>query len=606
MIFNTIQSALSNCFKNEYNDRIALEHLNQKFTYKQLANASNILMNKLLEIGTRKGMHIAVLANDRSIVIVAAIAIYRLGGVFVPLDPLYPINRLEEMGRTSDLSCIIIEDTLPSELQELWRSEIVEELQINRNIFFELDTCIGSDFDLELYKENDPIYLYFTSGTTGQPNPVIGRNISLMHFIDWEINAFGFDKDIRISQLTSPCHDPYLRDVFTTLTIGGTICIPDNRYTILSPFEFKNWVNKEKVNVIHCTPTMFRNLCNSGLDKTDFKELKWVLIAGEQLLAKDIRGWYNTFGERIQLINLYGPTETTLAKLYYHMSSADTEKVYIPIGKPINDTTTHIFNQCMKECKEGEIGELYINTPYRTLGYYKNDEMNEKAFIKDPYSQDGEVVLYKTGDFVKLLPDKNIEFVERRDKQIKIRGIRIELGEIENELSNYSGVKACTIQMIKRDALNDEEYLVAYYVSDVNITKDELASFLRERLPDFMVPQQYIKVDSFPTNVNGKIDYDSLQNLSEAQKNESNSGVNDAVSSSNELEDRLILIWKEILGKDEIGVNDVFMEIGGDSLSIMLLIPRIQTEFDLELSLWQVFDNLTIEKLATQIKENNI
>lgn len=605
MKFQTIQSALTDCFHEKYRNRIAIEHQERQVTYNQLAIASSVLAGKLSAAGAMKGMHIGVLSDDRSIIIAAAVAIFKLGCVFVPLDPSFPVSRLRALGKTADLRYIVLDDALSAELKEQWLDDSVESLQINKSVFFRAGTA--TDFDAQVYNENDPIYIYFTTGTTGQPKPVVGKNIALMHFIGWEIKAFEFTAGIRISQLTSPCHDPYLRDVFTTLTVGGTICIPDNKHTILSPFEFKNWVNKAEVNVIHCTPTMFRNLCSGGLTETDFPALKWILLAGERLLAKDLSRWYDTFGERIHLVNLYGPTETTLAKLSYRISPGDLERTFIPIGKPIHDTSVHILNSTMQECAGGEPGELYINTPYRTLGYYKNDSLNNELFIPDPFSGKPENILYKTGDFVRLLPDQNIQFIERKDRQVKIRGKQVELGEIENELLGYPAMHSCIVGLFNRDTGTDPEYLAAYYIAPEVFSKDELTSYLKEKLPDYMLPQHYIRMHSFPMNVNGKVDISSLPDPKNGSVvNEIISATNGAGSSNNEIGDKLMFIWKEILNKDEIGTQDAFMTAGGDSLGIMQLIARVHTEFEFELSLWQIFDDLTIDKLTTLIKENYI
>lgn len=607
MKFQTIQSALANCFRQEYGDRIAIEHLQSKVSYQQLSAASKALADRLITAGAAKGMHIGVLANNRSIVIAAAAAIFRAGCVFVPLDPAYPVHRLQTLAGTADLSHIILEDGLPAELKEAWNHEPVKTLAADSAIF-NITVTGTCEFNHDIYHDHDPIYLYFTSGTTGQPKPIVGRNIGLMHFIDWEINAFCFEPGVRVSQLTSPCHDPYLRDVFTTLAAGGTICIPDDRNTILSPFEFKYWVNRSAVNIIHCTPTMFRNLCNGGLSPSDFPELRWVLLAGERLLAKDLRAWYQTFGDRINLVNLYGPTETTLAKLSYRISPVDLDKTFIPIGKPIKDTFVHILDAQMQECHADEPGELYINTPFRSLGYYKNESLNQEAFVPDPYNREEGNVLYRTGDFVRVLPDKNIVFIGRKDRQVKVRGKRLELAEIENELLTNPEITSCMVYLLNGENHDENGSIVAYYTSAKNFSKNELSSYLNKTLPDYMLPQYYVKVHSFPMNVNGKIDVASLpdpqktpHNKADAIKTETLTDI-ESSTCGNEIEEKLLRIWKEILNKDDIGLQDVFMRAGGDSLGIMQLINSVNTEFEFELTLWQIFDDLTIEKLATYIK----
>jgi amino acid adenylation domain-containing protein len=601
MRFNTIQSALAHCF-HQRNNKIAIEHKGQQFTYAQLAKASDVLMGKLIAADIRKGMHIGVLANDRKIVIAATIAIFKLGCVYVPLDAAHPVHRLNVMRKTADVSYMVVEDALPAELREVWHAEGVTALPVNSDLLFNAASHANYPFYEKEYHENDPLYIFFSSGTTGTPKPILGRNGSIMHFLDWEINTFELWDGIRISQLGSPCHDPYLRDAFATLTVGGTICIPDSRNTILSPFELKNWVNQARVNLIHITPTMFRNLCSGGLAESDFPDLKYVLLAGERLLSKDLRKWYEVFGERMQLANLYGPQETTSIKLFYRISPRDLHNVIIPIGKPISDTSVHILDAEMQPCREGELGELYIDTPYKSLGYYNNDALNQKAFVPDPFSPNGKNIIYKTGDFVKMLPDQNIVFVERKDRQVKVRGNTVELGEIEEELLRFPNVVSSMVQLFK-DGDTEVEHLVAYYTSAADIAKEALHAYLKKRLPDFMVPQHYVRLDSFPIVVSGKIDVSRLPNPLEQLSHQTHTPGPAAGTPGDEVEERLRQVWKEILNKDEIGMQDVFMNVGGDSLAIMLLINRVNAEFEFELSLWQVFDDLTIEKLAGYIKE---
>lgn len=661
MMYQTIQSALAHCFRERNKNEIAIEHKDQRITYQELEIAAQFLVKKLKTLGARKGTQIGVLAEDRSAVIAAAIAVFNLGAVFVPLDPSFPVNRLLSLSLTADLNYILMGDDVSLEIQEAWSGESVRVVEVNMDDLYgeraQAQTYlihskvlhgeshkVGSNgqaeplidrlktyWDRALYHPDDPIYFYFTTGTTGKPKPVVGRNIGLMHFIDWENRTVGFDADTRVSQLTSPCHDPYLRDIFTTLTAGGTICIPDSRHTILSPFEYKTWINQAGVNVMHCTPTMFRNLCNGGLTPEDFPDLKWVLIAGEQLLAKDLKKWYVTFGERIQLVNLYGPTETTLAKLFHLVTLEDMKNGWIPIGKPMNDTTVQVLSPSMEPSPQGEIGELYIKTAYRSLGYYKNDTLNQEVFIADPADPDGGEVIYKTGDYVRMLPDQSILFVGRKDRKVKVRGKQLDLGEVEKELESFPGVNGCIVKMHTSEDHIGSEYLVAYYISEEAISNDELTAYLKDNLPDYMVPRHFIGIESIPMNVNGKIDLSALPDPGHKEDgspddgaislNGEDSSPDDGIPSlngevgspipdgtsiyNNEIEDKLLEIWKEILDKEEVGTEEVFMEIGGDSLGIMQLITRVSSDFDFELTLWQVFDDLTIQKLAELISEGD-
>lgn len=268
----------------------------------------------------------------------------------------------------------------------------------------------------------DPIYIYFTSGSTGQPKAVLGMNKSLVHFINWEIETLGIDHPWRVSQLTSPSFDASLRDFFVPLCSGGTVCIPQNRELILNSASLINWIESSKIDLIHCTPSLFRLFNVKSLTKEQFPNLKYVLLAGERIHPPELENWFITFGERIQLVNFYGPTETTMVKTFYFIKKADTKAPSISIGKPMKGSRVIILDERMNPCPEGMAGEIYIRTPYRTKGYYNDPELTGEKFLVNPFNNDPEDLIYKTEDQGRFLPDGNLEFLGRIDRQVKIRG----------------------------------------------------------------------------------------------------------------------------------------------------------------------------------------
>src|SRR5580704_13418453 len=232
MKFRTIQEALETCFGQENEKKIAVKYAGKQITYGEIACASSIVINKLRSLNTTEGMHVGVFSNNRIITLITAIGVFRMGCVFVPLDPVYPANKIKYLIEIAELAVMISEDDAPGEFLEQKGQYTINSLVLNEEMLFGSKGTHIYDNKKER-KENDPLYIYFTTGTTGYPKPVVGRNIGLMHFIDWEITTFGLYPGIKISQLTSPSHDPFLRDVFTTLVSLGTICIPENRNIIL-------------------------------------------------------------------------------------------------------------------------------------------------------------------------------------------------------------------------------------------------------------------------------------------------------------------------------------------------------------------------------------
>ncbi|MDQ1351767.1 MAG: Amino acid adenylation protein, partial [Acidobacteriota bacterium] len=442
---------------------------------------------------------------------------------------------------------------------------------------------------LEYFPE-DKINIYFTSGTTGQPKAVLGKNEGMAHFIAWEIKEFNIDETKRVSQLTSQCHDPFLRDIFTPLCAGATICVPDSRETILDTAKMIRWLEQSKVNLVHCTPGLFKVFGSNGINPESFPHLQYVLLAGEKIAPRDLENWYNAIGERVQLVNIYGPTETTLAKLFYRIRPEDIQRDVIPIGNPIPGAKVIILNKELKICGPGEVGEIYIRTPFRSYGYYKDPTLNSEKFIKNPFGDSPGDIIYKTGDLGKWNREGHIEFVGREDRQVKIRGFRVELDEIEKRLWEYPGIREAVV--LFRVTGTGNQIICAYFRGDISVP--ELKEYLGRELPDYMAPSFYIKMETFPLNINGKIDYKALPGLDAVEREK-------FAAPRNEMEKRMAGIWTEVLGIERIGIKDGFLDMGGNSLNAMSLTARTFKEFNVNLQLSVIFANPTVEGLVSII-----
>lgn len=433
-----IQKYMVNIMK-EYPKHIAIECEGEQICYKELHQISDKIAYELKAANIGKQAHIGVYMGNKVSIIYAMLGIMKAGCVFVPLDEEYTMNRLIHMIHTADIQ-LILYDKAKSDIQGKVDSR-VKTLSIEDMLRGGYSESLS--IDEEIYQPDDKLYIYFTSGTTGNPNAVVGENKSLLHFILWEIHELNIGVGTRVSQLTSSSHDPYLRDVLVPLLSGGTVCIPSLNSHVLTN-NLVEWMNQARIQILHCTPSLFHIINSFILTFEDFKELKYVLLAGEKVKPWSLKYWYDIFDERIQLINLYGPTETTLAKLFYYIHKEDCKKDDIPIGKPIEGCKVVLIDE------GGNItdnGEIHIKTPYRTKGYYKNDDLNGTCFVQNPFIKE-EDIIYKTGDFGKLLPDGNIVFKGRKDKQIKVRGNRVEVDEIERKMQSYPGINDCVVDYV--------------------------------------------------------------------------------------------------------------------------------------------------------------
>ena len=586
MNFESIQEMFGRA-AGEFGSRVAIERSDRTCTYQELEDRANALANHLLSAGAAKGTVVAIISEDAFETITAIIGILRAGCVFAPLSPVIPAARLRTMIEEIGPSWFITESRHSSLLKTIATAS-------SRAIYLDQPCATNHDTSRPAlhYGPDDTCYLYFTSGSTDRPKAIAGRLKSIGHFIRWELKTLGLAEGPRVSQLTTPSFDAYLRDVFLPLCSGGTVCVPDATSSILETAQLVEWLDRKQINVLHCVPSLFRTILNADLKPDHFAHLKYVLLAGERLLSADVKRWMTVFGERIQLVNLYGPSETTMTKLFYFVRPEDQERRSIPIGKPISDCRAIVLDDEQRACPTGVVGEIYIRTPFRTLGYYNRPDLTSEVFIQNPFNADRSDIIYKTGDLGRELEDGNLEFVGRKDLQVKLNGIRLELPEIENVLRGYESVK--DVVVADREDKNGSKYLCGYVVIDGALDVAEIKKFLAEQLPDYMIPAVFMKLDALPRTISGKIDRRALP--APAQTN------GHSRPPATPIEEILTGIWREVLEREEIDAQANFFELGGHSLLVALLLSRVRRVFKVEIPLRLFFEAPTISGLAAVIE----
>ena len=585
-------------------DAPAVEYGDRRMRYRELEERSNNLANFLLASGASKGSIVAVLAEDRIEVVMAIIAALKAGCVFVPLDPNLPERRMASMVDEVPPGWFIVESKLIDRIPLTSGAKVI--------CLDSTDAPDGKRSDLTYLREyagycnaerpdvssrpDDMCYVYFTSGSTGRPKGIAGRLKAIDHFVKWEIETFGIGEGTRVSQLTSPSFDAYLRDIFVPLCSGGTVCGPKQARTSLDVKSLIEWIDLQKINLIHCVPSLLRSMLGFGLEPNYFSALKHVLLAGEPVLPSDVKKWTEIFGDRIQLVNMYGPSETTMTKLYYLIKPHDSNCRSIPIGKPMPGAKAMVVGSDGKTCPPGTVGEIYIRTPFRSLGYYKRPELTNKAFIPNPFTGDPDDLIYKTGDLGRVLEDGNLEFLGRKDQQVKIRGIRVELKEIEDLLLGHESVK--DVVVIDRDDALGNKYLCAYVEcakeTDASIFKD----FLATRLPDYLVPSMFVMMLSLPRTITGKIDRRALPSIDQ----ERDAAGRAYLAPRTQIEEVIAAIWSQVLNLRKIGIEENFFDIGGHSLLATQVVSRMHNLFGIELPLQTLFENTTIAQLGKQVE----
>ncbi|MDD5753216.1 MAG: amino acid adenylation domain-containing protein [Methylococcales bacterium] len=560
----------------------AIAETNRNISYVQLNQYANQIAASLIEKGIQKGDVVGLLIGTSIDYVVAMLGVLKAGAIFMPLDSETPKKRLD----------FIIEKTAPK-LIITNNPELAADYSVPVTLLHEFQPEISSEPEV-VVDGNDSAYIIFTSGSTGFPKAIEGQHKGLSHFIHWEMKTFELNENSRICWLAPPTFDVSLRDIFVPLLSGGTLVIPDTEARKKTSY-LPTWLAENKITLLHCVPSIFRVLIKEFQDSPHLHlpDLKKVLLAGEPLYAKDVMAWRELFGERIELVNLYGPSETTLAKAYFPIKTLPSQpQAMIPVGQAISNSALLIIKNG-RLCATGEIGEIFIKTPFRTKGYYRDAELTATVFVQNPLHQDSEDIVYKTGDMGRYLENHVVEFLGRQDNQVKINGVRIELTEIEQAVLTHETIEQAVV--IAQDGV-----LVCYFVAREPLSNDALRDHLRQWLPSTMLPTFFVSLTEMPLNLHGKVDRKALPKPDELLYSE------DYQAPENEIEIQLVEQWQKLLGLNKIGVTHAFIDMGGDSLKAMRMIAGIYKTFNVDISLKDFFEQPTIRHLANLISKTNV
>ncbi len=570
-------------------DNVAIESSSRRVSYGELNAWSNDLAARLVDAGLRKGAIVYLAVESTFTTVAAILAVLKAGGVFVPIDPHQPGARLRALGAQVPPAFVLTE--------ELLSAAIAEQFGKRAKVLRAEPPAAGQGRSVAnaAWGGDDLCYIYFTSGSTGTPKAIAGRLKGIDHFIRWEIDALNVAPGTRVSQLTSLTFDAFLRDLFTPLAAGGTMCVPDGREAILAPERLVRWLDDARIEIVHSVPSLFRTILAEPLSAERFPALRYVALAGEPLLPADVERWTQVFGTRIRLINLYGPTETTMVKLFYMVQPEDARRRSIPIGRPMPGASVLLLDETGRPVAPGSIGEVYIRTAYRTLGYYQNPELTEQVFVPNPLGDDPDDLVYRTGDLARELEDGNLEFLGRKDQQVKIRGMRIELGEIESAVLATGLIKEVAVVPLT-DRIGNS-YLCAYVVAD-HESVERARRLLSTTLPEYMIPSAFIELEWLPRTSTGKVDRKSLPSPEEARATAA-----EPIAPRNDLEERTARMFAEALGLAKVGVNEDFFQLGGHSLLAMSLLARLSSELEVELPLATLFEHPTVEQIVRSVEE---
>ena len=562
-------------------DKTAIVFLKESLTYDRLNRKSNQLARTLREKWViRNDTPVGILVNRSTDLIVGILGILKSGGAYVPVDPEYPQQRINFI--LKDAGCRIL---LTQE--EFMNLDVEDVIKINLN---SPDSYNHSESKVEnINTPSDLAYIMYTSGTTGGPKGSMIMQKSVVRLVR-NTNYIDITEKDRILMTGAIVFDASTFEIWGTLLNGGSLYIVEKE-TILDPKTLGEELIGNEITILWLTSALFTYLAESGTEI--FSKLKYLLAGGDVLSAMHINR-VRKDNPRLKVINGYGPTENTTFSACFEINSDYDSN--IPIGKPISNSTAYIFDKNLNYQPIGVKGELYVGGDGVSRGYLNRDDLNKHSFIEHPCIP-GER-LYKTGDYTRWLPDGNIEFFGRIDNQIKIRGFRIEVEEIEAVLSEIEGIIEVVVKPVKIDS-NDVR-LIAFLDVPVGLSIDfnELSNRIMRKLPPYMLPSAYKIVHGFPMTINGKIDRKALTfDLSELKEEEKKVEYKELTAT----QQKVLKIWQDITKTKSIGINDNFFYVGGNSLIALIVIDRIEKEFNVTLDLHEFFDNPRIQSISESI-----
>jgi len=565
-------------------DNIAVVFEQEQRSYRELNELSNRLANYLRSKGVKEETLVPLFIERGINMLAGMLGIMKAGGAYVPIDTDFPMERIRYMLQDTNAAIVVSSKESGSKLPVIAGVEVIA-----------IETVTADQPTENLSTKVLPgllAYVIYTSGSTGMPKGVMVEHRNLVDYITGLINKIQIDECRSFALVSTIATDLGNTVIYGSLVSGGALHLFTKES--VSNIEYLHaYFTKHKIECLKIVPSHWKVL---NMDDKLLLPEKLLVFGGEALPNKVVDDIRST-GTHCRLVNHYGPTETTIGKLL-HIVEPDVKYEYtVPIGKPFSNTKVLVLTNNLKLCPIGVPGQLYITGDGVARGYLNNEALTKEKFIHNPFSKESFSVMYSTGDLVKYLPDGNISFIGRVDNQVKIRGYRIELGEIENTLQQFEPVSQVVV-LAKEDKQGNKR-LVAYIVPEDAFNREDILAYLKDKLPDYMIPSILVELENMPLTANGKIDRNALPD-----PDASGLAGDQYVAPRNDLEAKLAELWQDVLEVDQVGVNDDFFELGGHSLLAVRLVSSIRKAFVVEMPISDIFDFPTVALLATQLSNN--
>jgi amino acid adenylation domain-containing protein len=576
-------------------EAIAVHFEGEQLTYRELNSRANQLAHYLRQLGVGPEKSVGTCVERSLEMVVGLLGILKAGGAYVPLDPAYPRERLAFMLEDAEVSVLLTQQSLIEDGG--WR---IEDSESRSSILNHRSQVVCVDRDWETInrengnnvnsggRANNLAYVIYTSGSTGTPKGVQIKHrsvINCLHSIRQQIDLT--EKDILLA-VTTISFDISALETYLPLTTGAKLVLA-SRDEALDGSQLRGRLTECGVTAMQATPSTWKLLLDAGWRSSrNFK-----ILCGGEVLSRSVADQLLEGGA--SLWNLYGPTETTI---WSTIAKVEPGENPVLLGRPIANTEIYILDFYLQPVPVGVYGELYIGGDGLARGYFGREDLTAERFLRNPFSDDPNARLYRTGDRARYRSDGNIEFLGRLDDQVKIRGHRVELGEIEAALNQHPAVKETVVVARARDS-SEEKELIGYVVSTQEslVLVDELRRFLGAKLPDYTIPARFLFLDALPLTPNGKVDRNALLPV-DGERPSLEQGF---VEPRSEIEELVAQVWREVLKLEKIGVYDNFFDLGGHSLLATRVVARLRTNFSIDLALRKLFESPTVAALAEHI-----
>ncbi|WNZ27671.1 amino acid adenylation domain-containing protein [Leptolyngbya sp. NK1-12] len=564
-----------------------VEHY-QQLTYQELNQRSNQLAHYLQRLGVGPETRIGIYMNRSLDVIVGILGALKAGGAYVPLDPAYPAERINFMLQDTQVQIVLTQQSLAQKLPQTTPVKVCLDADW-QNIVQESSSNLSKNTTADSL-----LYIMYTSGSTGKPKGVCIPHRGAVRLVKGN-DYTSFSSDEVFLQLAPLAFDASTLEIWGALLNGARVVIFPGDQPSMDELAYV--IQQYHITTLWLTAGLFHLMVDENLEA--LKPLRYLLAGGDVLSVPHVKK-FRQQAKECRLINGYGPTENTTFTCCYPIPEPEAIGLSVPIGCPIANTQIYILDRYGQPAPIGIPGELHIGGDGLAHGYWNRPELTEAKFVPNPLS-DGPERLYKTGDMVRLLPDGIVEFLGRIDQQVKIRGFRIELGEVEAALNQYPAVQSCVVVAHKKAPA--DERLIAYVVQNVvqnqgrSATTAELRNYLKQQLPNYMIPTNFVVLDSLPLTANGKVDRKALPELDVVRDL-----TESYVAPRTPTEQQVVEIWQQILQLERVGIYDNFFDLGGHSLVATQVLSRLRQKLGVDLPLRTFFEVPMVADLAERVE----